>query len=80
MRETIDYLLKKLVDFPDRLRVDKKKLDNVTILEISAEPADIGKIIGKEGRVIKAIRAIVSAATIKEKNKTIIEIIESKNQ
>ena len=56
------------------------KLNNVTVLEIVADPADIGKIIGKQGRVIKAIRAIVNAATIKEKNKTIIEIREGREE
>ena len=67
MKEIIDYLLKMLVDFPDSLNINTIKLNNVTVLEIVADPADIGKIIGKQGRVIKAIRAIVNAATVKEK-------------
>lgn len=78
MKEVIDYLLKMLVDFPDSLNINTIKLNNVTVLEIMADPADIGKIIGKQGRVIKAIRAIVNAATIKENNKTTIEIRESR--
>ena len=78
MKEVIDYLLKMLVDFPDSLKINTMKLNNVTVLEIVADPADIGKIIGKQGRVIKAIRAIVNAATIKEKNRTIIEVREGK--
>ena len=78
MKEIIDYLLKMLVDFPDSLNINTIKLNNVTVLEIVADPADIGKIIGKQGRVIKAIRAIVNAATIKENNKTTIEIRESR--
>lgn len=76
MKEVIDYLLKMLVDFPDSLNINTIKLNNVTVLEIVADPADIGKIIGKQGRVIKAIRTIVNAATIKEKTKTVIEIRE----
>jgi predicted RNA-binding protein YlqC (UPF0109 family) len=78
LKEVIDYLLKMLVDFPDSLNINTIKLNNVTVLEIMADPADIGKIIGKQGRVIKAIRAIVNAATIKENNKTTIEIRESR--
>ena len=78
MKEVIDYLLKMLVDFPDSLNINTIKLNNVTVLEIVADPADIGKIIGKQGRVIKAIRTIVNAATIKEKTKTVIEIREGK--
>ncbi len=80
MKEIIDYLLKMLVDFPDSLNINTIKLNNVTVLEIAADPADIGKIIGKQGRVIKAIRAIVNAATVKEKTKTIIEIREAREE
>ncbi|MDD3631248.1 MAG: KH domain-containing protein [Atribacterota bacterium] len=80
MKEIIDYLLKMLVDFPDSLNINTIKLNNVTVLEIVADPADIGKIIGKQGRVIKAIRAIVNAATVKEKTKTIIEIREAREE
>jgi predicted RNA-binding protein YlqC (UPF0109 family) len=69
-----------LVDFPDSLNINTIKLNNVTVLEIVADPADIGKIIGKQGRVIKAIRAIVNAATVKEKTKTIIEIREAREE
>lgn len=80
MKEIIDYLLKMLVDFPDSLNINTIKLNNVTVLEIVADPADIGKIIGKQGRVIKAIRSIVNAATVKEKTKTIIEIREAREE
>ncbi len=67
-----------LVDYPDKIKINTTQLDNVTFLEIVADPADIGKIIGKQGKVIKAIRTIVNAATIKEKTKTIIDIREEK--
>lgn len=80
MKEVIDYLLKMLVDFPDSLNINTIKLNNVTVLEIVADPSDIGKIIGKQGRVIKAIRTIVNAATIKEKTKTVIEIREGERK
>ena len=78
MKAVIDDLLKMLIDFPDSLDINTFKLNNVTVLEIVADPADIGKIIGKQGRAIKAIRTIVNAATIKEKTKTVIEIREGK--
>lgn len=80
MKEVIDYLLKMLVDFPDSLNINTIKLNNVTVLEIVADPSDIGKIIGKQGRAIKAIRTIVNAATIKEKTKTVIEIREGERK
>ncbi len=76
MQELIDYLLKLLVDFPDRLKISKTELSNVTIFEITADPTDIGKIIGKQGRVIKAIRVIANAVAIKKRSKVIIQLID----
>lgn len=80
MKEIVEYLLKLMIDFPDRLIITEIVQENVTILEISADPADIGKIIGKQGRFIKALRSIVNAATIKAKNRVIIRIEDTKNK
>lgn len=76
MKDTIEYLLKSIVDYPDKLKISEVMREKVTVLEISADPSDMGKIIGRQGRVIKAIRTIVKAATIKENKKTMIELIE----
>ena len=72
MQELIDYLLKLLVDFPDRLKISKTELSNVTVFEITADPTDIGK----QGRVIKAIRVIANAVAIKKRSKVIIQLID----
>lgn len=77
MKETIEYLLKMVVDYPDNLIIDEVAKENLIKLEISADPSDIGKIIGKKGRLIKAIRAITNAANRREKDRTIIEIKET---
>lgn len=77
MQELIDYLLKEIVDSPDKIKIKKSKIKNITVLELSADPRDIGKIIGKEGRVIKAIRVITNAATIKDDNKVVIQLADN---
>lgn len=80
MKTLIEYLLKMLVDCPEKLKINESISDNnITKLVIIPDPNDIGKIIGKQGRIIKAIRTIVNAATMKCNNKIIIEIAESEN-
>ena len=79
LKETIEYLLKMVVDYPDSLIINEVAKENLIKLEISADPSDIGKIIGRKGRLIKAIRTIVNASNRKEKDRTIIEIKETKN-
>jgi len=74
--EVIEFIVKYLVDFPDKVKIIEKKDDNFIILEIRVDSKDIGKIIGRQGRVIKAIRKIVKASTIKNNRKIGIEIIE----
>ncbi|MBN2394997.1 MAG: KH domain-containing protein [Candidatus Atribacteria bacterium] len=76
MKEVIEYLLKSIVDFPEQLKVNEVNGEQIILLEVRSDPRDMGKIIGKEGKVIKAIRVIAKAATIKQKKKTIIKIIE----
>lgn len=77
MKDTIVYLLKMVVDHPGQLVINEIAQDHVTKLEIIADPSDIGKIIGKQGRLIKAIRTIINAANRREKDRTIIEIKEA---
>ncbi len=76
MKENIEYLIKSIVDFPDKVKVSEIEGEVVNVLEISVDPNDVGKIIGKQGRVIKAIRTIAKAATIKDNKRTVIEIVE----
>ena len=76
MKDIIVFLLKEIVNFPDRVQINEINGEKINILEISVDSTDVGKIIGKQGRVIKAIRIIVKAATIKDDKKTIIKISE----
>ncbi|WP_066683703.1 KH domain-containing protein [Christensenella intestinihominis] len=75
MRELVEYIAKNLVDEPDAVRVTEREEDNAFILELTVAPDDMGKVIGKQGRIAKAIRTVVKAATTKSPKKYIVEII-----
>ncbi len=57
------YLITSLVDAPDSVSIAKKVTSNSTVYEISVEPDDVGKVIGRQGRIIKAIRTVIRAAS-----------------
>ena len=71
----IAYLLSEIIDFPDKIELSEVNFENITIIQIKVDPADMGKVIGKQGRVIKALRTIVKAATIKDRKRTLIKIV-----
>ena len=75
MRELVEYIAKNLVDQPDAVRVTEREEDNAFILELTVAPDDMGKVIGKQGLIAKAIRTVVKAATTKSPKKYIVEII-----
>lgn len=75
MRELVEYIAKNLVDQPDAVRVTEREEDNAFILELTVAPDDMGKVIGKQGRIAKAIRTVVKATTTKSPKKYIVEII-----
>lgn len=76
MGELVKYIAMNLVDKPEAVKVVEKEGDRATILELSVAPEDMGKVIGKQGRIAKAIRTVVKAASIKENKKYIVEITE----
>jgi len=76
LKEIIEFILKEIVNFPEHVNINEINKEDLNILEINVDPVDIGKIIGKQGKVIKAIRTIIKAATIKSDKKTLIKIIE----
>ena len=75
MEELVRYIASTLVDHPEQVQV--KTVDNPesTIIELSVGPDDMGKVIGKQGRIAKAIRTVVKAAASKENKKYLVEII-----
>ncbi len=75
MAELVRYIAQNLVDDPDEVKVSEKDGDRAVIIELSVAAGDMGKVIGKQGRIAKAIRAVVKAASVKDGKKYIVEIV-----
>ncbi len=76
MKELVEILAKALVDNPDQVVVEEKTAGKYTTVSLQVAPEDMGKVIGKQGRIAKAIRALVKAASSKENIKTDLEIVD----
>ncbi len=79
MKELIEVIAKSLVDNPNEVHVNEIQGEQSIILELKVAPVDMGKVIGKQGRIAKAIRTVVKAAAIKEDKKVVVEIIDVKS-
>lgn len=75
MKELLEYLAKALVDKPEEVEVSQVEGERSVILELRVSPDDMGKVIGKQGRIAQALRTIVKAAAIKDGKRVMIEII-----
>lgn len=75
MKELVEIIAKSLVDNPEAVQVNEISGEQSTILELKVSPEDMGKVIGKQGRIAKAIRNVVKAAAIKENKRVVVEII-----
>lgn len=74
MKELVEVIAKALVDNPDEVLVIETEKNDEIVLELTVAPSDMGKVIGKQGRIAKAIRSVVKAAASKEDKKVIVEI------
>lgn len=74
MKELVEVIAKALVDNPDEVVVTESMKGEDTLIELKVAPADMGKVIGKQGRIAKAIRSVVKAVASKEDRKVIVEI------
>ena len=74
MKELVEVIAKALVDNPEEVVVSESLKGDDTLIELKVAPADMGKVIGKQGRIAKAIRTVVKAAASKEDKKVIVEI------
>lgn len=76
LKELVEFLARALVDSPDEVEVSEVRGAQTTVLELRVAQPDIGKVIGKQGRTVKAMRAIVNAASSKERIRAELEILE----
>lgn len=76
MKDLVEFIAKSLVDHPEQVRVDCHESENAITLELHVAAEDMGKVIGKQGRIAKAIRTVVNAAAVNEKKRVFVEIIE----
>ena len=75
MGELVEFIAKSLVDNQDQVDVREVEGEQTVVIELRVAPEDMGKVIGKQGRIAKAIRAVVKAAAAKEKKRVVVEII-----
>ena len=78
MKELVDMIVKELVDEPNEVQINETIGESIVILEISVSADDVGKVIGKEGRIANALRTIVKAAAAKQDKKVTVEIMTRK--
>ena len=75
MDELVLFIAKSLVDKPDEVKVEMREEDDAFVIELSVDPSDVGKVIGKQGRIAKAIRTIVKAASVDAEKKYVVDIL-----
>jgi predicted RNA-binding protein YlqC (UPF0109 family) len=75
-KELVEYIAKAIVDEPDQVEVNIIEGEKSTILELKVSQNDIGKVIGKHGRIAKAVRTILSAAATKTGKRVVLEILD----
>ncbi len=76
MKELVEVIAKALVDYPDEVVVTQTENERSIVVELHVAQSDMGKVIGKQGRIAKAIRSVVKAAASKDEKKVIVEITQ----
>ena len=76
MLKLVEAIAKSLVDDPEAVEVKEIEENQTIIIELRVAPGDMGKVIGKQGRIAKAIRTVVKAAAMKENKKVVVEIVQ----
>ncbi len=75
-RAFLDYVMPWLVDHPDEVSIEELDRDGETVLEVSVHPDDVGKIIGKRGRIIRSLRSLARAAGQREDRPLTVEVVD----
>lgn len=77
MKELVSVIAKALVDRPDEVKVDEEEKGGELVVTLHVAPTDMGKVIGRQGRIAKAIRSVVKAAAMKSGRRVSVEIAEA---
>lgn len=75
MDELVLFIAKSLVENPDAVKVNVREDGDTSVIELFVDPADVGKVIGKQGRIAKAIRTIVKASSVHSDKKYVVDIL-----
>ncbi|MDX2023629.1 MAG: KH domain-containing protein [Deltaproteobacteria bacterium] len=76
MRDLLDHLAKSLVESPEKVEITEIEEPDALVFELRVDEADLGRVIGRQGRTAKALRTVLSAASAKMKRRVILDIIE----
>lgn len=75
MDELVLFIAKSLVTKPEEVKVNTREDKDTTVIELSVDPVDVGKVIGKQGRIAKAIRTIAKASSVRSEKKYVVDIL-----
>ena len=76
MKDLVEVIAKSLVEYPDEVQVTERETKRAIVVELKVAPSDMGKEIGKQGRIAQAIRSVVKAAASGEDKKVIVDILQ----
>ena len=76
MKELVEVIAKALVEKPEEVVTTETETDDAIVVELKMDPSDMAKVIGRQGRIAKAIRAVVKAASSKSDKKVVVEILQ----
>lgn len=76
MKELLEFLARSLVDHPDQVKVEETESTSGVVLRLSVAKEDLGKVIGKQGRIARALRTVIKASAIKEGKQATVEIVD----
>jgi predicted RNA-binding protein YlqC (UPF0109 family) len=74
LTELVAFLARKLVDDPEAVRVEQEDRDDVLVVRLHVAPDDVGKVVGKQGRIARALRTVVRAGGVREGRRVLLEI------
>jgi uncharacterized protein len=76
VKELLEYIVRQLVDHPDEVRVEETETDDGVLLRLTVSKEDVGKVIGKQGRIARALRTVIKASAVKDGKQAGVEILD----